>query len=185
MNDELVLIQRALALGDSAAFSLLVKMHQGKIRAFLVRLSKSYDLADDLAQETFINAFRKLKTFEGKGSFQGWLFRIAYNCFIQHVRSNKRRKEVTDDYGVQLEVLSSNYESISSQQIDIEKAMSQLNEQETAAITLCHSHGHSHQEVADILKLPLGTVKSSILRGKAKLRDILALRDEDEMEQAS
>ncbi|MBT3529571.1 MAG: RNA polymerase sigma factor [Gammaproteobacteria bacterium] len=168
---------------DNAAFSSLVELHQGKIRAFLVRLSKSYDLADDLAQETFISAYRRLSTFAGKGSFQGWLFRIAYNCFMQHIRSSKRRTEVTDEFSAQHEILEDNYENLSSQQIDLENAMQQLNEQENASITLCHGYGHSHQEAADILQLPLGTVKSSILRGKEKLREILTLKNE--MEQAS
>ena len=154
---------------------MLVKMHQGAIRAFLVRVSRSYDSADDLAQETFIKAFQKLNTFKGRGSFRAWLFTIAYNCFNQHLRSNKRRIEITDTYRKEFEVLSENYVSMSSQQIDLEKAMSQLNEQEVASITLCHSYGHSHQEVADILRLPLGTVKSNILRGKGKLQKILSL----------
>jgi len=183
MQDEASPIERALARRDNVAFSSLVEMHQGKIRAFLVRVSKSYDLADDLAQETFISAFRRLDTFQGKGSFQRWLFRIAYNCFMQHIRSSKRRDEVTDDYSIQYQLLEENYESLSSQQMDMEKAMQQLNEQESASITLCHSYGHSHQEVADILQLPLGTVKSRILRGKAKLRKILA--PQTDIEQAS
>jgi RNA polymerase sigma-70 factor (ECF subfamily) len=183
VQDEASLIERALTQRDNAAFSSLVELHQGKIRAFLVRLSKSYDLADDLAQETFISAYRRLSTFAGKGSFQGWLFRIAYNCFMQHIRSSKRRTEVTDEFSAQHEILEDNYENLSSQQIDLENAMQQLNEQENASITLCHGYGHSHQEAADILQLPLGTVKSSILRGKEKLREILTLKNE--MEQAS
>ena len=183
MNDEQALIKQALISGDSDGFSLLVKMHQGKIRAFLVRLSKNYDIADDLAQETFISAYRKLSTYAGKGSFQGWLFKIAYNNFVQYQRSAKRRSEVSEQYAVQMEVLNEKYETLSYQQYDLEKAMRQLNEQENASISLCHSFGHSHQEVADILQLPLGTIKSSILRGKAKLREILVLPEE--MEQAS
>ncbi len=175
-----------MAQHDNAAFSSLVEMHQGKIRAFLVRLCKSYDLADDLAQETFISAYRRLSTFEGKGSFQGWLFRIAYNCFMQHIRSSKRREEVTDEFSTQyqvLEIQEDRYDTLTVQQIDLENAMQQLSDQENASISLCHSYGHSHQEVADILQLPLGTVKSSILRGKEKLRAILTPKRE--MEKAS
>ncbi|MFP6826907.1 MAG: RNA polymerase sigma factor [Pseudohongiellaceae bacterium] len=187
MNDDSSLIRRTLALRDNDAFSTLVKMHQGRVRAFLVRLCKQYDVADDLAQETFINAFRKLSSYKGTGSFSGWLYRIAYHCFLQHRRSVSRRLEVTDDYIGQLEVLSDRYDSISTEQMDMEQALAQLNKDETATITLCHSYGFSHQEVSDILEMPLGSVKSNISRGKTKLRKILTREStqEQKLEKAS
>lgn len=148
-------------------------MHQGKIRSFLVRLSKQHDIADDLAQETFLTAFRKLESYKGTGSFSSWLFRIAYNCFLQHCRSLNRRSEITDEYINQIEILTERYDSISSEQIDMEQALARLKPDEVATISLCHSFGYSHQEVSDILKMPLGTVKSNINRGKAKLHKLL------------
>lgn len=148
-------------------------MHQGKIRAYLVRLCRSYDLADDIAQETFLTAFRKLQSYKGEGNFSGWLFRIAHNCFLQHIRKTKRRIEITDQYGTQQELQAQQYDSISTEQMDLEQALAQLNPDETATITLCHSHGFSHQEVSDILDMPLGSVKSNISRGKVKLQKIL------------
>ncbi|MCH7816959.1 MAG: RNA polymerase sigma factor [Proteobacteria bacterium] len=107
------------------------------------------------------------------GNFSAWLFRIAYNCFLQQHRSANRRTEVTEDFAQQYEVLTEKYDSISTAQIDLEQAMSQLNENEVAVITLCYSFGYSHSEVADILNIPLGTVKSNINRGKHKLRQLL------------
>ena len=148
-------------------------MHQGKIRAYLVRLCKNYDLADDMAQETFLTAFRKLQSYKGEGSFSGWLFRIAHNCFLQHIRKTKRRIEITDQFGTQLELQTEQYASISTEKMDLEQALVQLNPDETATITLCHSYGFSHQEVSDILDMPLGSVKSNISRGKVKLQKIL------------
>ena len=173
LNKEQQLIQLALSMRDSAAFSALVKLHQGRIRAFLVRLCKDYDHADDIAQETFISAHRKLNTFKGDGSFSAWLFKIAYNNFLQHQRSSNRRGEIVVEYQQQFDVLQDKYEEISEAQIDLEKALSRLNTSEAAAITLCHSIGFSHQEVADILKMPLGTIKTNINRGKSKLREML------------
>ena len=157
------------------------------MQAFLVRLCKQYDVADDLAQETFINAFRKLSSYRGSGCFSGWLYRIAYHCFLQHRRSVGRRLQVTDDYIRQLEILSDRYDSISTDQMDMERALAQLNTDETATITLCHSYGFSHQEVSDILKMPLGSVKSNISRGKSKLRGILTKEStqEQKLEKAS
>lgn len=186
MKLENLLIRRALTQHDNAAFSSLVEMHQGKIRSFLLRLSKQHDIADDLAQETFITAFRKLKSYQGTGSFSGWLFRIAYNCFLQYCRSLNRRAEITDEYIGQLEVLTERYDSISSDQIDMEQAIAQLKQDEIAAISLCHSFGYSHQEVSDILKMPLGTVKSNISRGKSKLGKLLKVdADKNALEKAS
>jgi RNA polymerase sigma-70 factor, ECF subfamily len=138
-----------------------------------MRLCKNYDLADDIAQETFLTAFRKLHTYKGEGNFCGWLFRIAHNCFLQHVRRTKRRIEITDQYGTQQELEAENYDSISTEQMDLEQALRQLNTDETSTITLCHSYGFSHQEVSDILGMPLGSVKSNISRGKVKLKEIL------------
>lgn len=148
-------------------------MHQAKIRSYLLRLCRNYDLADDIAQETFLTAFRKLKSYKGEGSFSGWLFRIAHNCFLQQLRKTKRRAEITDQYGSQQELLSEQYESISTEQMDLEQALAQLNPDETAAISLCHSYGFSHREVSDILDMPLGSVKSNISRGRIKLKEIL------------
>ena len=148
-------------------------MHQGKIRSYLVRLCKNYDLADDIAQETFLTAFRKLQSYKGEGNFSGWLFRIAHNCFLQHIRKTKRRIEITDQYGTQQELHTAQYDSISTEQMDLEQALAQLNPDETSTITLCHSYGFSHQEVSDIVGMPLGSVKSNISRGKTKLKEIL------------
>ncbi len=158
---------------DSNAFSALVQMHQSKIRAYLVRLCKNYDLADDLAQETFLTAFRKLGSFQGAGSFSGWLFAIAHNGFLQHLRKTRRRIEITGQFAEQQELLTEKYETISTEQIDMEQALTQLNSDETATITLCYSFGFSHQEVSDSLNMPLGSVKSNISRGKTKLKELL------------
>lgn len=174
MTAESLLILRAVARRDDEAFSSLVRMHQGKIRAYLLRLCKDHDLADDMAQETFLTAFRKLQSFKGTGNFSGWLFSIAHNSFLQHLRRSKRRTEVTEDFGRQQEILTDYYEEISAEQMDLEQALRQLNPDETSTISLCHSFGFSHQEASDILGMPLGSVKSNISRGKSKLKQLLA-----------
>jgi RNA polymerase sigma-70 factor (ECF subfamily) len=173
LTSESALIFKALTRHDNNAFSALVRMHQGKIRAYLVRLCKNYDLADDIAQETFLTAFRKLQSYKGEGNFSGWLFRIAHNCFLQHIRRTKRRTEITEKFGTEQELQTTQYDSLSTGQMDLEQALTQLNPDETSTITLCHSYGFSHQEVSDILDMPLGSVKSNISRGKVKLRKIL------------
>ena len=174
MDKEQQLVELARSANGAAAFSALVKLHQGSLRAFLFRLCKDYDHADDIAQDSFIAAHRKLHTLTGAGSFRAWLFKIAYNNFLQHQRSSKRRGEAVIQFQQHVEVLQDRYETISTAQIDLEKAMARLKTNEAAAITLCHSVGFSHGEVADILETPLGTVKTHINRGKARLREMLA-----------
>ena len=173
MNKEQQLVHLARGSRGTAAFTALVKLHQGALRAFLFRLCKDYDHADDLAQDTFIAAHRKLSTFSGAGSFKAWLYKIAYHNFLQHQRRASRRGEVVDQYQAHMEVLREKYGEISTAQMDLEKAIAQLKTSEAATITLCHSVGLSHGEVADILEMPLGTVKTHINRGKARLRDML------------
>ncbi len=151
-----------------------MKLHQGKIRAFLVRLCKNFDRTDDLAQETFLLAYRKLNDYTGIGSFSSWLFKIAYNCFLQDQRARNRRLEVMDNYQQQFELAEDRYDSISPAQVDLERAMTHLNSGEIASISLCYGYGLSHTEASDILQIPLGTVKTNILRGKDKLRELLA-----------
>jgi len=172
-SDEKKLIHLAQLQGNSVAFAELVKKHQANVRSFLLRLCKNYDVADDLAQETFVTAFEKLRSYQGTGSFAGWLFRIGYNCFLQRMRRNKRYQQVVAEYGDIIQSNNSRYESISAEQIDLEQAMLKLSVSESAAISLCHSYGFSHSEVAAILNTPLGTVKSNIKRGKEKLKELL------------
>lgn len=166
-------LARLLISRDADTFAELIAESQSRVRTFLVRLCRDYDLADDLAQETYLTAYQKLAGFKGSGSFEGWLCKIAYNRFLQHKRDEKRKQEVLLQYGEVLEVESKRYESISDLQLDLEKAFSVLNHAEAAAITLCHSFGFSHQEVAAILEVPLGTAKSQIKRGKEKLKEKL------------
>jgi len=175
---ESTLVLRAQAQQDDRAFSRLITMHQSKVRGFLLRLTQNGANADDLAQEVFLIAYRKLGTYTGKGEFGGWLCSIAYRCFLQHYRKQKREREIHqqlantgDDGGEKFE--SQYFENINTAQIALEKAIRHLNQDQAASITLCESYGYSHSEAAAILDMPLGTVKSHVNRGKQKLRELL------------
>lgn len=174
MSREQILIHRARELRDHEAFATLVHMHQGKLRGFLMRLTHQHDLSDDLAQESFIKAFERLGSYKGTGSFSGWLFQIAFNTFLQHRRASKRREEMSQAFACEQGLLVEYYESMSPEQYDLELALLSLKPEQAAAITLCHSYGYSHREVAQILGIPIGTVKTNILRGKEQLRARLA-----------
>jgi RNA polymerase sigma-70 factor (ECF subfamily) len=163
--DETKLIARATA-GDSAAFALLVRQHQSSLRGFLRRLTRNDpSLADDIAQEALLEAWRKLSHYRGEGSFAGWLNRIAWTRFLMEAR--KRKPELLEDLPEQ------SIEPLPDAKLDLESAMAKLSAGERAALTLCYALGHSHEEAAAILAMPLGTVKSHVLRGRDKLRAML------------
>ncbi len=164
---------------DVDGFARLIAENRLQVRTFLLRLCRDYDVADDLAQDTFVLAFQKLATFRGTGSFQGWLCRIAYRRFLQYLRDTRRRRQIMDQYHGILDVEPDRYETITDLQIDLERAMSVLSYEEAAAITLGHSFGFSHQEVANILDTPLGSVKSRISRGRDKLKQALLAAPDD------
>jgi RNA polymerase sigma-70 factor (ECF subfamily) len=173
------LIARVLGTRDTEAFATLVAENQSQVRTFLLRLCRNHDQADDLAQETFITAYQKLATFQGSGSFRSWLFGIAYRRFLMVRRAQNRDQEMMSAYGERLALETDRYQSITEIQLELEKALAQLNRAEAAAITLCHSFGLSHQQAADILHTPLGTVKSQIRRGMEKLREVLSVPPPD------
>lgn len=157
------------ASGDDVAFSVLVRQFQGKVRSFLLRMTKgNHALADDLAQETFLEAFRKIAQYRGEGTFQAWLYRIAYTRFLMEVRKKKADSaELSDD------VPSPDMQPASHARLDLERAMAHLSPPERATLTLCYAMEFSNTEAADILEMPVGTVKSHVLRGREKLKALL------------
>lgn len=154
-------------------------MHQGAVRAFLMRLCRNGALADDLAQETFISAFQSLATYKQTGSFSSWLFGIAYRGFLQHKRREKRAIEVNSQFHLLSASDQDYYEQLAPLQRDLEQALMSLDPSQAAAISLNISIGFSHAEVADIMNIPLGTVKSHINRGLASLRETMHYQSED------
>ena len=166
------LVSRVLLGDDRRAFEQLVRRHQGMVRAQLRRLLHGDAAgADDLAQETFLLAWRKLDQFRGDASFATWIYRIAYSCFLQAHR--KRAARAGDANADEAEHLAAPAQALDLQ-LDFNRALRQLSDAEQAVLLLCVQMGLSHEEAAYVLALPLGTVKTHATRGKAKLRTWLA-----------
>lgn len=170
--DEAELIRRAQLLNDSEAFGQLVRAHQSAVRTFLLRLCRDPHLCNDLAQDTFVLAFTKLDSYRPIGSFLGWLLKIAFRCFLQDRRRDKRRSALERRYSFE-ESHAKWYSAVSAEQLAVEYALQSLAADEAACISLCYTFGYSHSEATEILGLPLGTVKSHIHRGTARLADLL------------
>jgi RNA polymerase sigma factor (sigma-70 family) len=166
------LIARVLSNDDQHAFGELVRRHQSSVRGLLRQLTRTdVSLADDLAQETFIRVYKNIRSFRGEARFSTWLYRIAYNCFREDAR---KRKELV---GVDEELLQAERDSQTVDpglRHDLMHALNLLPLHERTAVVLCCQNGLSHDEAARVLEIPLGTVKTNVLRGREKLKRTLA-----------
>lgn len=149
------------AAGDAAAFTELVRRHERRVRAFLSRLTRGQG-ADDLAQETFMKAWRMAGAWRGEGSYEGWLLRIAWREFLS--RRRKRSEEPAEPDEAEAWQIPD-----AEGRLDVGRALARLPERERAAALLCFGEGCSHSEAAAILGLPLGTLKSVVARARAAL----------------
>jgi RNA polymerase sigma factor (sigma-70 family) len=167
------LIARALVSDDHAAFGELVRRHQSAVRHFLRHLSGGdAALADDLAQETFVQAWHGLSRFGGQSSFSTWLLGIAHNHW-RNARRKQRTIPVEPEHLGDLEPVPSSA-PLSDLKHDLGHALRSLAPEEQAALHLCYQQGLSHREIAEVLAWPLGTVKTHLNRGRDKLRPLLA-----------
>jgi RNA polymerase sigma-70 factor (ECF subfamily) len=177
------LIARCLVGDDRHAFAELVRRHQSSVRACLRKLTAgNHALADDLAQETFVLAWRNLASFRQEARFSTWLYRIATNCWLAHVR--KRREELLGDRDAaladgdalpdDLAQATPDHVGAASLRLDMERALGALSEAERAAIVQCYHNDLSHEEAAYVLGCPVGTIKTHVLRAKRKLKAALA-----------
>ncbi len=163
----------ALAMnGDAAAFSELVRRRQSGLRNLLRRLSRDAALADDLAQQTFLKAWRALPQLRSVGAFGAWLRRLAVNTWLEHVRSAPPLSVAMD-----AEDLASvpGVSACADAQMDLDRALARLAPQERLCVVLAYSEGMSHAEISSATALPLGTVKSHVRRGSERLRALLSV----------
>jgi RNA polymerase sigma-70 factor (ECF subfamily) len=170
------LIARVLTGDDRNAFAELVRRHQSAVRGLLRKLTGGdQGRADDLAQETFLRAYRGLGGFSGETQLSAWLFRIAYRTFLSDLRARKNilvSPEEPDPDAEGLEAQTSLAEAAALRH-DLARAMGQLRPEERAALALTYGQDISHEQAAAILEWPLGTLKTQIARAKAHLRKCL------------
>jgi RNA polymerase sigma-70 factor, ECF subfamily len=173
------LIQSALS-GDLSAFNTLVEMHQDSLYGWVVSLVNDDALADDITQSVFITAYEKLSSFRG-GSFRAWLFKIARNRSFDEMRWKKRHpsfsldEDPEDDQSLH-SILPDHAPLPEDALIDaeqagqIERMINRLPEVFQQVLRLVDMEGMDYQEAADVLDLPLGTVKSRVARARIKMR---------------
>lgn len=170
------LIARVIAQRDSHAFRQLVLRHQSSVRRWARRFCDGNEAAaDDLAQEVFIRVHRALPTYRGEARFSTWLYRITFNIAISQKRLARERWQAVNLEEAETELNHPEHPMKSAEvRRDLESAMAALSEPQQWALRLNLEEGLSHQEVSDVMGIPLGTVKTHILRGKRALQARLA-----------
>ena len=180
------LIQRCLH-GDQAAWDLIVRQYWRKVFNVAYKFVGRHDEAEDLAQEIFLKIFKSLDTFDRRANFQTWLISVSRNLCIDHYRSVRKERETIDRDVDANELTPTSHEPgpvAALEQRDrvtlLRRALAELPETLRTAVMMRDIRELSYQEIADQLRLPEGTVKSRINRGRTELaRQIRKLRGED------
>lgn len=183
MTEEELIAQAAK--GDQDAFAQLLELHKGKVYGLTLRLTGSVEDAMDLTQETFFNAWRGLPRFNGQSKFSTWLYRLATNAAIDFLRREKRRSAVAT---VPLHVEEEPQRALDipdhrftpqtelerkELQKAIQRGLERLSDEHRQALVLREVNGLSYAEIAQVLGLEEGTVKSRIYRARLALRKAL------------
>ncbi len=171
--DEVTVVALAKS-GDVPAFDELVKRRQSWLRNFLRRLCGDADLADDLAQQAFLQAWRSIGSLKSNLAFGAWLRRMALNAWLDHARRHDPLEmiEANSQEAIDREPDPIDTQSV-TQGVDLRRALSALAAPVRVCIVLSFSEGMTHGEISQATELPLGTVKSHISRGLQRLQELL------------
>ncbi len=151
-------------------FELIVKKYQEPIRRFfLSQTGGNSQLSDDLAQDTFIKAYKNLDKFRGDSSISTWLYRIAYNTWYDYTRSNHPTQDIAQGPGM----LKPEREADVGKKLDLQSALAILNDNERTCIVLQLMEGQPIDKISEITGMKANTVKSHLSRGKEKLASYL------------
>jgi RNA polymerase sigma-70 factor (ECF subfamily) len=184
-GDELKLIQEATA-GAVLAFEVLVRRYQDRLYGFIYRWVNDHELALDLTQETFMKSWQGLRNFQGASSFYTWLFRIARNVIVSNVRQRAARPQIRGSIGSVTEGTSGGFGEPESPMLTPEQelvtreqkelllaAVANLPEDYREVVILRDMQEHSYEDIAELLLVPVGTVRSRLHRARSLLRERL------------
>jgi RNA polymerase sigma-70 factor (ECF subfamily) len=164
-----VLLVGLARTGDRDAFAELVQRRQYWIRNLMRRFCGDINLADDLSQQVFLQAWRSIPQLQRPGRFAAWLKRLAINVWFQHLRRKDPLKDADE-----FEEITQAKQDAPGIAMDLDRALATLPEQVRLCIVLSYHEGMTHGEIAEFTDMPLGTVKSHIRRGTQRLQQLLA-----------
>jgi RNA polymerase sigma-70 factor (ECF subfamily) len=172
-QDEVQRLVAQAASGDSRAFEMLYRLHLGRVYALCLRLTRREDRAEELTQAAFIRAWEKLASFRGESAFSTWLHRLTVNVVFEFQRSDQRRAGRmvgTDDVAT---FDRKGYQPTPGMKIDLEQAIAQLPDRAREVFVLYQVEGYSHEEIADLTQMAIGSSKAQLHRARQLLREML------------
>jgi RNA polymerase sigma-70 factor, ECF subfamily len=167
-DDESQLIERARN-NDYRAYEELYRLHIGRVMGLCIRLLNDRDLAEDMAQEAFIQAWRNLSKFRGDSAFGSWLYRITTNTVLSYLRKQKHFQNSLDVDDLELE-----YRETQDEQIGLEAAIATLPDGARAVFILYSLEGYTHDEISRLLKIAPGSSKAQLHRARKLLKEQLS-----------
>ena len=181
-DSDMAIVRRVQA-GDVAAFDQLVTKYRGRVYAVVYNLTANREDASDLTQDAFIKSFQSINRFQGQSSFFTWLYRIAVNSTLTHLRKNRLRtffsfEKINEDDKVSAEVIAAltddtgaDHETFARElQEKLNEAMQKLSIPHRTVITLFEIDSLSHQEIAEVMNCSVGTVRSRLHYAKQLLQ---------------
>jgi len=168
--------------GDQDAFSQLVQRYQRRIFNLVYRMVQDYDEASEITQDAFLAAWQGLPTFRGDARFATWLYRISYNCALRQIESRKRdfalhavlQAEAEHAQDVEdCQALADEHLDARERQVIVQESLSHLPTKYRIVLILRHHLEMSYEEMAEILKMPVGTIKTHLFRARNLLKERL------------
>ena len=173
-----IALVEAARRGDMRAFERLYRLHSARVMGVCLRMCRRRDVAEDCVQQTFIRAWRNLAAFEGRSAFGTWLHRIAVNEVLTYARNHGTRTESGEDIeSVEHDPQVMNREVDAGEVVDVERALASLPEGARHVVVLQAVYGYSHEEVAEMLGIAVGTCKAQLHRGRRLLRERMGLQE--------
>ena len=170
-------LAQSASVGDISAFELLYERHNRRVYSLCLRMTQNASEAEDLAQEVFIQLFRKIGSFRGESAFTTWLHRLTVNQVLMHFRKRGvRMEQTTEDGETPVQVVRGTENPMQMPVVDriaLDKAIGQLPPGYRTVFILHDVEGHEHEEIARMLGCSVGTSKSQLHKARMKLRGLL------------
>jgi RNA polymerase sigma-70 factor, ECF subfamily len=171
---------KASQQGDQDAFAFLVQKHQRRVFNMVLRMLQDYEEAGEITQEAFIAAWQGLPSFRGEARFATWLYRIAYNCALKQLERCKRERSLQATMAAEqiLEEVNKQKQAedileLRARQAMVREQIEKLPDKYRSVLILRHLQEMTYEEMADILTMPIGTIKTHLFRARHLLKERL------------